>query len=101
VVVEGRSKGEREREGITICTRLSFSRKNIHSLQICGYQVLWLGGGPKCTEKERSARRQQRKTHPAPKPSRSEQTKAWVGRQEPPLLTPEDQRERRRGSPGF
>lgn len=74
-----RKKRGREREKITICTRLSFSSKNTHGLQVFGYQVLWLGGRPKCTEKECSARRQYRKTHSAPKHTRPEHSEVCMG----------------------
>lgn len=72
----------RGRERITVCTRSSFSSKNTHSLQIFGYQVLWLGGRPKCTEREYSSRRQHRKTRPVPKHRRPEQSDACMGRSE-------------------
>lgn len=98
----GGRKGEGETgERITICTRSSFSSKNTHSLQIFGYQVLWLGGRPKCTERECSARRQHRKTHPVPKHRRPEQSQAWMGRSESHPRCSRGPDEREKEAPGF
>lgn len=72
-----KEKNKERRKKITICTGSSFSSKNTHGLQVVGYQVLWLGERPKCTEKGWSARRQHRKTQPAPKHTRAEHSEAW------------------------
>ena len=72
-------KKEREKRKITICSGSLFSSKNAHGLQVFGYQVLWLGERPKCTEKGWSARRQHRKTQLAPRHTRAELSEALMG----------------------
>lgn len=82
-------KKERGEKKNMICTGSSFSSKNTHDPQVIGYQVLWLGERPKCTERGWSARRQHRKTQCAPKHTRAS-IQSPDGRQRlhrPPLLT--------------
>lgn len=83
---KGKNKKERKKENNNL-HRFLLSSKNTHGLQVVGYQVLRLGERPKCTEKGWSARRQRRKTQPAPKHTRAEFLEAcWQAELHQPLL---------------